>query len=521
MKFPFNTLLIAFAFIPEVLFSQYSHPTVGIQSEYVGACLVADCGPSTYTDNGGASGNYSNNINNIYRVFCPSSAGNCMRVTFNSFDVQSPHWLFGYRDYLTVKNGPTQNSPDFTTAPAALVGGSTYGIAGTPSVPFSYTSSDPSGCLTFRFVSNNSTTAPGWSATLQCVPCAGGPNGTDNNDCVNMTPLCSSASVGGNASGPGIAAEGCTGSACPAGGENHTNWYTFTAFSSGTLNINIVPTDPLDDYDFAIYGPNVTCGALGSPIRCTDSGLTGTTGMNSTAGDFTESVLGDAFLQTMNVIAGESYILVVDEWSPNAGSGYTLNFSGTASLDCTILPVELSEFDVEYSPDNGIVDVLWSTETERDNDYFVVERSDDGILFTELNVIQGVGNSNYETKYYFADNDPIIGTNYYRLKQVDINGSENYSEVKSVNILDDYYDLLSVNPNPTNDRTEIVFNAYGNESAELKIYSMSGKLIEHATILCQKGGNRMEIDLSDQQKGIYMLNLVTNHKTYSSKIVKK
>jgi hypothetical protein len=68
--------------------AQYTHPTVGIQSEFVGSCLVADCGPVSYYDNVGPGGDYSNNINFIYRVFCPSVAGNCMRVTFNSFDVQ-------------------------------------------------------------------------------------------------------------------------------------------------------------------------------------------------------------------------------------------------------------------------------------------------------------------------------------------------------------------------------------------------------------------------------------------------
>ena len=502
---------------PVLLFSQYTHPTVGINSEYVGSCLVADCGPATYTDNGGAFGNYSSNINQIYRVFCPSAAGQCMRVTFTSLNVQSG------LDFLLVGNGPTQNSPIFTTPPASPTSyGGITGLHGdlTTSTPFSYTSTDPSGCLTFRFYSNGNQTRSGWVSTLQCVPCAGGPNGTDNNDCVRMTPLCSSASVGGNASGPGIVAEGCTGNACPAGGENHTNWYTFTAQTSGTLNINIVPSDPNDDYDFAIYGPNVTCSALGNPIRCTDSGTTGNTGMNSTAGDNTETVLGDGFLQTMNVTAGQNYILVVDEWSPNAGSGYTLNFSGTASLDCNILPVEFGEFNTEYVPEQGIVDVVWSTESERDNDYFIVERSSNGIDFEEIATADAVGNSTYETKYYAIDEEPYIGVNYYRIKQVDVNGDFNYSELRTVNILDSYYDIMSVNPNPTNDRTEIVFNDYSNENAELKIFDMSGNLVEHASISCQKGGNRMEIDLSNHQDGIYMLNLTTNNKTYTSKLIK-
>ena len=511
MKNSLLTTLIALTSLP--IIAQYSHPTVGINNEYVGSCLVATCGPATYTDNGGILGNYSPNINLIYRVFCPSVAGQCMSVTFSSFNTE-----YNY-DYLNVGNGPTQNSPWFTTPPTVFGGYLTGDLSG--STPFSFTSTDASGCLTFRFRSDNIFNRPGWVATLSCIPCTGGPNGTDNNDCNNMTPLCSSASIGGNSSGPGIVAEGCTGTACPAGGENHTNWYTFTAQTTGTLNINIVPTDPTDDYDFAIYGPNVTCGALGSPIRCTDSGVQGNTGMNGGAGDFTEPVTGDGFLQTMNVTAGQNYILVVDEWSPNAGSGYTLNFSGTASLDCNILPVELSTFEVDYISDQGVVDIVWETESERDNDYFVLERSSDGQYYEEIARIKGTGNSNSLSKYFTVDENPFVGVNYYRLKQVDVSGGENYSEVKSINILDDYYDLLSVSPNPTTDRTEIVFNAYGNENADLKIYSMSGQLIEHASINCQKGGNRMEIDLNGQEDGIYMLTLSTNHKTYTTKLIKQ
>ena len=203
----------------------YSMSTAGINGEYVGNCLVADCGPSSFTDDGGFAGNYSNSINQIYRVFCPEIAGNCMRVTFNDVD------FYNTLDYLTIKNGPTQNSTDIDQITSTDNG----------TTPFSYTSSDPSGCLTFRQNTSSANVAGGWSAILECVPCAGGPSGTENYDCVNMTPLCSSASVGGNASGPGLSAEGCTGSDCPAGGENHTNWYTFTAQTSGTLNITIAP----------------------------------------------------------------------------------------------------------------------------------------------------------------------------------------------------------------------------------------------------------------------------------------
>lgn len=508
------SILFSFGSI-QIINAQYTHPTVGIANEYVGACLVSTCGPSTYTDNGGG-GNYSNNINNIYRVFCPNTAGQCMRVTFNSFDVENAGF-WGPYDWLNVKNGPTQNSPNFTSPPANGAGE----IYGTPATPFTYTSSDASGCLTFRFVSDGSVTRPGWSATLQCVPCAGGPNGTDNNDCITMTPLCSSAAVTGNASGPGIVAEGCTGATCPAGGENHTNWYTFTAQTSGTLNINIAPTSPTDDYDFAIFGPNVTCGALGAPLRCTDSGLTGNTGMNGSAGDFTEDVTGNSYLQTMNVIAGESYILVVDEWSPTSGGGYNLSFSGTASLDCSVLPIELSEFTADYAPEYDVIDLFWKTESERDNDRFEVERSVDGINFEVFQTVKGSGTTQLETQYMTIDENPSVGVNYYRLNQFDVNGNSKYSEVRAVNIMDDYYDLLTAFPNPTSGKTEVVYNTYSTEEVYLSVDSYDGRNIVSIPLQAVKGGNRFDLDLSEQNKGMYFITITTRDKVYSTRVLKK
>ena len=502
----------------------YTHPTTGINGEFVGSCLVSNCGPSTYTDNGGALGNYSSNIPMIYRVFCPSQAGNCMRVTFNSLALEAPFFSTAY-DMLFVQNGPTQNSPVFTGAPNAAYNlsgwGAQTGLTGALATPFSFTSTDPSGCLTFRFASDGSVTAPGWSATLQCVPCASGPSGTDNSDCKNFTALCSGVAVPGNSVGPGIMAEGCTGSACPAGGENHTNWYKIQISSTGTLDITLTPSTATDDYDFAIFGPNAACNNLGAPIRCTDSGVQGVTGTNGTAGDFTEDVTGDSFLQTLNVVAGQTYLIAVDEWSPNAGSGYTMTFGGTAGLDCVVLPVELSEFNAEYVPDHDVVDITWATESERDNDYFVVEKSLDGNTFHELAKVNGVGNSTMETKYYAVDNNPQVGVNYYRLKQVDVNGEFNYSPLKSVNLLDDAYDIISVSPNPTNNETTISFNCYNKEEATLKLYDSKGNLFETAIIDCTPGGNQVKIDLSSKPDGVYFVTITTNNKAYNTKLLKQ
>ncbi|MEN9999518.1 MAG: hypothetical protein RI922_2508 [Bacteroidota bacterium] len=510
----------------------YTHPTAGIANEKVGSCLVMDCGPATYTDNGGASGNYSNNIgsaspaNAPYRVFCPSQAGNCMQVTFNSFNT------FNNLDVLYVRNGPTEFSPNFTSAPTATsawpsppnAASFDKGLFGdlSSSVPFSFTSTDPSGCLTFAFVSSAANVQAGWSATLSCVPCAGGPNGTDNSDCIRATGLCSNASVAGNSSGPGIISEGCNGTSCPNGGENHTNWYVFQAATSGTLDITVTPTNASDDYDFAVFGPNPNCTSLGLPLRCSDAGSSGTTGTSSAALDFTEDVTGNKFVAQMNVTAGQSFLLMVDEWSTASSSGgYSLSFGGTASLDCTVLPIQLSEFNVQYVPEEKASNIYWRTETERNNDFFTIEKSRDGIHFENLTFVDGAGNSSTPTEYFAFDPNVETGVTYYRLKQTDFDGKFEYSDVFSINALNEVDDILSLFPNPTTSSTDLIFNCYQTEIAYLTVTDAKGFEIIKKEFPCKKGANYHSIDLSNFNSGIYMFTLTTSTKVYSNRLIKE
>ena len=105
-------LLFSAAFASGTVSQTYNHATVGVQGTYTGNCMVTTCS-GTYYDNGGAAGNYAANVNNIFRTFCPSTAGMCMRATFTSFSMNDTYFLcFGPNsccDYLSILNGPVQN----------------------------------------------------------------------------------------------------------------------------------------------------------------------------------------------------------------------------------------------------------------------------------------------------------------------------------------------------------------------------------------------------------------------------
>ncbi|NBR15248.1 MAG: hypothetical protein EBU01_11835, partial [Crocinitomicaceae bacterium] len=308
----------------------FYHPIVGVQNSYTGTCMSTTCS-ATYYDDGGSGGscttsdifgNYSNNINGVLRTFCPSTPGTVVQVSFPVFCIEGgagcPY------EYFQLIDGPTQNG-------TVLAAGCGTGFQG-----LTFVSTHPSGCLTFRFWSDDLFNYTGWQANITCVsPPAGygpGPSSTSNADCSNSTGICSNGySFSGLSTGPGLTSDGCNG--CVTS-ENFSNWYEFTIATSGTLGFNINPTPTTCDYDYSLYLAN-TCSGLGSPVRCSYAATTGTTGLGNSAVDNTEDVLGDGYTSLLNVTAGQHYYLLINEWTPNNGS-FNFTWTGTATIQTPI-----------------------------------------------------------------------------------------------------------------------------------------------------------------------------------------
>ena len=113
-----------------------------------------------------------------------------------------------------------------------------------------------------------------------------------------------------------------------------------------------------------------------------------------------------------------------------------------------ILSAELYSYKVKLDDNNVRID--WATATEVNNDYFVVERSEDSINFEEIGRLQGAANSDELRYYALTDRFPFEGISYYRLKKVDFDEKTTYFDVKMVDHIDAYTDKyeLSIFPNP-------------------------------------------------------------------------
>ena len=161
------------------------------------------------------------------------------------------------------------------------------------------------------------------------------------NNCVDYIQVCGNQSISLNVSGGGTQ-EISVPSWCFSF-ENNSLWLKFTILTGGTLGFNLIPgsTAITEDYDFMVFGPNVTCTNKGSPIRCssTNPAAAGSannhTGMRAASSDISEGpgFLGDNWIQWLNVSAGESYFLLIDR--PVGNSAFTLNWMGTAVLKKT------------------------------------------------------------------------------------------------------------------------------------------------------------------------------------------
>jgi hypothetical protein len=127
---------------------------------------------------------------------------------------------------------------------------------------------------------------------------------------------------------------------------------------------------------------------------------------------------------------------VVDK-SPNNNHGQLVNFalSGstsnwTANGAITTLPVTLRGFSVYKQ--NQSARLQWQTASEQNSKEFIIERSNDGTIYNAIGAVAAAGNSQYVRQYAYTDEHPETGNNYYRLKQVDIDGKFSYSPVVRV-----------------------------------------------------------------------------------------
>ena len=172
------------------------------------------------------------------------------------------------------------------------------------------------------------------------------------------------------------------------------------------------------------------------------------------------------------------------------------------------LPVEFASVEVENKGKSNLIE--WSTAVEINNEYFAVERSADGRNFTAIGKVDGNGTTFDKSYYTFIDESPAATINYYRIKQVDLDGKYDYSKIVSTNNLSAFTRVF-----PTNS-TDIINIETSSDASSYIVLNSSGQKFMYGNLV--KGLNTLSIN--QLRNGIYFIQITSGDLSYTEKIFK-
>jgi Secretion system C-terminal sorting domain len=201
-------------------------------------------------------------------------------------------------------------------------------------------------------------------------------------------------------------------------------------------------------------------------------------------------------------------IINVARISAFSDAGVKSTDDGTAILEPMggPLPVTLKTFSANLSAMN-VVKLNWSTTMEINCRSYTIERGIDGKIFMNAGTVAGSGNTNVEKNYFFNDDVTAVKNNtvYYRLMQTDLDGRNSYSKIISIR-LKTSTNGFTVSPNPFISYVNINVDWSKNETANVKVISMSGKELVSKNIQLIKGTNYVALnELTQLPAGMYIL----------------
>ena len=191
---------------------------------------------------------------------------------------------------------------------------------------------------------------------------------------------------------------------------------------------------------------------------------------------------------------------MVSSFSGGGGGGST---GGLAPL-----PIELIYFHVYADGDDA--KLKWSTASETNNRGFEIQHSMDGENWGNLGFVEGIGNSVALINYNYTHEEPRVGINYYRLKQIDLDGKVEFLPIRNINFSSNENELISIYPNPAKDFLNIT-----NVKGQGKIYNFSGQLVLELD-LTEDGINT--INVSELGQGVFHFILI---KANGEQVVKR
>ena len=214
----------------------------------------------------------------------------------------------------------------------------------------------------------------------------------------------------------------------------------------------------------------------------------------------------------------------------NSASGITDYFTlcaGQTNLDIdagafnpgTPLASSLISFQGSYR--DGVSALLWTMISDNNLNSFEIERSNDGVNFARIGSTRSIGNSGNFNQYFYNDKLPAVGTNFYRLKILDANGTFKYSNVVLINLSVKGITVTDVYPNPFAEKVQVNVIADKVEHIEIALMDNVSRTIQTYKFTTQVGVNNFTVgSLNSLQKGVYLLIVKAGTDSKVTKLVK-
>lgn len=195
------------------------------------------------------------------------------------------------------------------------------------------------------------------------------------------------------------------------------------------------------------------------------------------------------------------------EWDSNMG-----DLSGPLKIVnngiVSTLPIELISFT--GSCDNGLIGLNWVTASEKNNDYFLIEKSIDGYKWEIVTKMKGAGNSSVLKEYNYSEANTRTDLVYYKLSQIDFDGTK--KEFKPIFIScksENKTDAIVIFPNPAKDEINISYNSSEDYESKIILINSIGNIVLEKNIQFRIGTNLVNMKL-DFPSGIYNLHIQNN-----------
>jgi len=248
-----------------------------------------------------------------------------------------------------------------------------------------------------------------------------------------------------------------------------------------------------------------------------------TLGISTFAGPF---VIGNSGF--IGVRKGNMYGFI--QLSVVAGPSISVNASltGLADIDdsaeagiCATLPVEMTTFTAKAVERK--IALSWETATEENNAGFEIQRSTDGDKFHKIGWVDGNGTTVDAQSYAFVDDKAIANkTYYYRLRQVDLDGTFAYSDIVKASVVKKGGVVVGeVFPNPVQEASILNIEVAETTEAVVSIFESTGKLLQIYTTELQSGTNQLNLEMRDYAAGVYFVKIEANGEQVYRKVSKQ